>query len=122
MWTSGRDGVRDSECPGNLAFTGSITVDVFIQNRSAMKSVPEENRRKPMPGGLEQLGKALIVFGPIMMAVGVFLTLSGKLSWAGRLPGDIVVERKDFTFYFPLATSIILSIVLTLLFWLFGKK
>lgn len=75
-----------------------------------------------MPDGLEQLGKVLVVFGAVMIVVGVFLMFSGKLPWTGRLPGDVVVERKNFTFYFPLATSIILSIVLTLLFWLFGKK
>jgi hypothetical protein len=75
-----------------------------------------------MPGGLEQLGKALVVFGAVMMAVGVFLMFSGKLPWVGRLPGDIVIERKNFTVYFPVATSIILSVVLPLLFWLFGKK
>jgi hypothetical protein len=48
---------------------------------------------------------------------------SGKLpSWLGRLPGDIVIERKHFSLYFPLATSVILSVVLSLLFWLFTRR
>ncbi len=55
--------------------------------------------------------------------MGVLLILSEKAGLRiGRLPGDIVVEREKFRFYFPLATSVLLSIVLTLVFWLLGRR
>jgi hypothetical protein len=75
-----------------------------------------------MADGLQYIGKFLIIFGVIITAIGGLLLLSGKIPWLGRLPGDIIIQRKNFTFYFPLATSILLSIILTLLFWLLGKK
>ena len=68
------------------------------------------------------MGKVLVVFGAVIIGLGVILMLSGKLPWFGKLPGDIVIEKKNFTFYFPIATSILISVFLTLLFWLFGKK
>ncbi len=77
----------------------------------------------PELGGL---GKLLIGFGVVMIILGgIFLllgNLSGKVPWIGRLPGDIYIERGNWSFYFPLATSIILSIILTLLFSLFGRR
>jgi hypothetical protein len=75
-----------------------------------------------MGAGIQYVGKFLIIFGIIIILVGGVLLLSGKIPWLGRLPGDIIIQRKNFTFYFPLATSIILSIVLTLIFWIFGRK
>ncbi len=75
-----------------------------------------------MTEGIQQIGRLLIVLGVVIAAVGVLLTMSGKIPWLGRLPGDILVQRRNFTFYFPLATSIVISIVLTLLFWLFGRR
>ncbi len=71
---------------------------------------------------MEQFGKTLIIIGAVVMGLGALLLLSGKLPWIGRLPGDIIVQKKNFTFYFPIATSIILSILLTLIFWLIGRK
>lgn len=68
------------------------------------------------------LGKLLIVFGLLIAAVGVVLVLAGRLPWLGRLPGDVYVQRGSWTFYFPLATSIVVSLVLTLLFWLIGRR
>jgi hypothetical protein len=65
---------------------------------------------------MRDLGKILIVMGLVVTAVGVALTAG-----LGRLPGDIVVRRGNFTFFFPLMTSIILSIVLTLVFWFFRR-
>jgi hypothetical protein len=62
------------------------------------------------------------VFGLLIAGVGVALTFAGRLPWIGRLPGDIYVRRGSFTFYFPLATSILVSIALTLVFWLFGRR
>jgi Protein of unknown function (DUF2905) len=69
-----------------------------------------------------ELGKILVIIGAVMLALGGVFLLSGKLPWIGRLPGDIVIHKKNFTFYFPLATSVILSLVLTLILWLIGRK
>ena len=67
------------------------------------------------------LGRFLMIAGGVLFAVGLVLTFAGRLPWLGRLPGDILIERGPVTFYFPLATSIIISIALTLLFWLFRR-
>lgn len=67
--------------------------------------------------------KTLIGVGLLIAVLGGALLLMGnKLPWLGRLPGDIVIKRENFTVYFPLATSIIVSLALTLLFWLLGRK
>jgi hypothetical protein len=60
--------------------------------------------------------------GVVIALVGVLLMLAGRVPWIGRLPGDIHVQRGNWTFYFPLATSIVISVVLTLVFWLFGRR
>ncbi len=75
-----------------------------------------------MDEGMQHAGKLLIILGVMTAIVGVLLTFSGRLPWLGKLPGDIVIHRKNFTFYFPLVTSILVSIIITLLLWLFGKK
>ncbi len=65
------------------------------------------------------VGKLLILVGGILIIVGAVLMLAGKIPWLGRLPGDIYIQRPNFTFYFPLTTSILISIVLSLvLYWL----
>lgn len=74
-----------------------------------------------MPG-FESLGRMLLLIGVILVLLGGLVLLVGKVPFLGRLPGDIVIERKNFTFYFPLATSILLSLVLTLLLSLFGRR
>ena len=71
---------------------------------------------------MSEVGKLLIVCGLLIAGVGVAVVLAGRLPWIWRLPGDIYVQRGHFTFYFPLATSILASIVLTLIFWLFGRR
>jgi hypothetical protein len=75
-----------------------------------------------MGEGFQYIGKFLILFGLIVAAIGGLLLLSGKIPWIGRLPGDILIQRKNFTFYFPLATAILLSLILSLLFWLLGRR
>ena len=57
-----------------------------------------------------------------MVVAGMAAALAGKLSGIGRLPGDIYIRKGSFTFYFPLATCLLLSLILTLVFTLFGKK
>jgi len=75
-----------------------------------------------MADGVQYIGKFLMLLGLIVAALGGLLLVSGKIPWIGKLPGDILIQRKNFTFYFPLATSILLSLILTLIFWLIGKK
>lgn len=72
--------------------------------------------------GFFQLGRILIVIGIIMVGIGLFFALGSKIPWIGRLPGDIYIKRKNFSFYFPLATSLLISIILTLIFMLFRRK
>lgn len=72
--------------------------------------------------GFEHIGKILILVGLAIIAIGGLIMLSGKISWIGRLPGDILIQKKNFTFYFPIATSIIISIILTLVLWLFFRR
>jgi Protein of unknown function (DUF2905) len=65
------------------------------------------------------LGKLLLLLGCIMAAIGIAVLIAGRVGLPlGRLPGDMVYRGKNTAFYFPLATSIILSIVLTLIFWI----
>jgi hypothetical protein len=78
-----------------------------------------------LPGGkvllMGQIGRGLLVFGALLLLFGAALIIAEKLG-LGRLPGDIVVERKGFRFYAPLATSILVSLVLTLLANLFLRR
>jgi len=68
------------------------------------------------------LGKLIIVLGAVLIAVGLLLMLLGRTHLPiGRLPGDIIYRRRKFTFYFPLTTSIVLSIVLSLVFYFLSR-
>jgi Protein of unknown function (DUF2905) len=71
---------------------------------------------------MSDIGKLLVVFGLVIAAVGTLLILAGRIPWVGRLPGDIYIQRGNWTFYFPLATSLLLSVALTLIFWLVGRR
>ena len=68
------------------------------------------------------IGKILIAFGLLIVLAGVVLLLVGRVPWLGRLPGDIHYQRGNFTFYFPLATSLLLSVVLTLILYFLGRR
>ena len=65
---------------------------------------------------MAELGKLLIVAGGLLVCVGALFLLGGKVPWLGRLPGDLLIQRGNFSFYFPLATSILVSVVVSLLF------
>ncbi len=68
------------------------------------------------------IGRMLITLGLILVAAGVLLTFAGRLPFKlGRLPGDIFVQGKNSTFYFPLVTCLILSVVVSLVMWLFRR-
>jgi hypothetical protein len=71
---------------------------------------------------MENIGKLLIVTGIVIAVVGALLMFSGRISWLGRLPGDIVVQKKNFTIYFPVVTCILISIVFTIIYWPAGRK
>lgn len=78
--------------------------------------------RKTQMQGLDSLARLLIVFGLILAVVGGLILFVGKVPFIGRLPGDIYIQRKNFSFYFPLTTSILLSILMTILFSLFRRR
>lgn len=64
----------------------------------------------------------MVIAGIVLVIVGLVLTHAKSLPWLGRLPGDIVIRKGNYTFYFPLATSLVLSLVLTFLLYLLRKK
>ncbi len=70
---------------------------------------------------MSDLGKLLIIIGILLALVGGLLLLAPKLPWLGKLPGDFTYRGERFTFYFPLATSILLSVLLSLILYLFRK-
>lgn len=71
---------------------------------------------------MEQVGRMLILFGMVLVAVGLVLSVGTRLLPLGRLPGDIVIRRDGFTLYFPLMTSIVLSLILTLVGFLLSRR
>ncbi len=71
---------------------------------------------------MDSLGRMLILFGVVLALLGGLLLVAGKIPFLGRLPGDIVIRREHWSFYFPLTTSIVVSILLTLLFSLFSRR
>jgi len=71
---------------------------------------------------MAEIGKGIIFIGIGIVIIGIILSFSDKLPFTlGKLPGDIVYKKENFSFYFPITTSIIISIVLSLLLYLFGK-
>jgi hypothetical protein len=70
---------------------------------------------------VQEIGKALMIFGVVVVLIGAALWSGIGGSWLGRLPGDIRIERGNTGFYFPIVTCIIISIVLSLLFSLFRR-
>ena len=71
---------------------------------------------------LSHLAKILIIIGSATIFLGVLVFMVGKLPWIGKLPGDILVRKGNFTFYFPLATSIVLSLVISLIMYLVSRR
>jgi hypothetical protein len=67
------------------------------------------------------MGKMLIILGLILVGFGLLLVFWGRIPFLGKLPGDIVVKKDNFVFYFPLTTSIIISVVLSLIFYILSK-
>jgi hypothetical protein len=69
-------------------------------------------------------GKTLIFIGLVFVAAGIIFFIGERFAFfrMGRLPGDIVYRKGNFSFYFPWVTSIVISLLLTLLFWIFGRR
>ena len=70
----------------------------------------------------EPMGKMLIIIGAIFIVAGILVTYSNKIPHLGKLPGDIRIERENFSFYFPLATCLLVSILVSLFLRFFSKK
>lgn len=72
------------------------------------------------------VGKALVVVGALLLLAGIWILLTDRFpgwpSWVGRLPGDLSFERKHVRIYLPLTTSLLLSLVLTALFWILTRR
>ena len=68
------------------------------------------------------IGKTFIAIGALLVMLGVLFSLLGKIPGAGKLPGDILIRRENFTFYFPLATCLLLSLLLSLLIYFFNRR
>lgn len=68
------------------------------------------------------IGKSLIIFGIIAILIGFFFVGAGRIPWIGKLPGDIIIRRENFTLYFPITTCVIISIILSMIFLLFSKR
>ncbi len=71
---------------------------------------------------MADFGKLFIFIGLLLVLIGIVFIVGNKIPFIGKLPGDIAIERKNFNFYFPLTTCIIISIILSLIFWLLGRK
>lgn len=70
---------------------------------------------------MESFGKVLIFFGISLVVLGFIFSVGGKIPWLGQLPGDIYLQKGHFTFYFPLTTCLLLSLILTLVLYLFRR-
>ncbi len=68
------------------------------------------------------IGKIIIFIGLVLVVIGFIFMLGSKLPFIGKLPGDIAIVRKNYSFYFPVTTCIIISIILSFILWLFNKR
>ncbi len=68
------------------------------------------------------IGRILVFIGGILILFGLGVILMGKIPWLGKLPGDIIVKKENFSFYFPLTTCLILSALLSLILFLWNRK
>ena len=70
---------------------------------------------------LNSLGKSLIIIGGIIIVIGLLMIFGNKIPYIGRLPGDIIIKKKIFTFYFPITSLIVLNLMFLLISWLMRK-
>lgn len=70
---------------------------------------------------MEGFGKSLIIAGLLLIAIGALFSVNHRIPFIGRLPGDIFIKKDNFSFYFPLATSLLISLIITLIMYFFRK-
>lgn len=70
---------------------------------------------------MEGIGKSLIVIGLLLIVIGVAIAFGPRIPFIGKLPGDIYIKKDNFTFYFPLGTSVLISVIITFIMYLFRK-
>jgi hypothetical protein len=70
---------------------------------------------------MNPIARLLILSGLVLVGAGLLFLLADKVPWLGKMPGDITIKRDNFTFFLPLGTCILISVILSLLFWLFRK-
>jgi len=71
---------------------------------------------------MTSIAKTLILFGAILVILGLIFLIAPKIPYLGKLPGDIYIKKEKFTFYFPIATCLILSILISFILWIFRSK
>jgi len=71
---------------------------------------------------LSSIARVIIIVGAIIMAIGILFLFLDKIPWLGKLPGDIYIQRKNFSFYFPITTCIIISILVSIILYFIIKK
>ncbi len=70
---------------------------------------------------MDGLGKILVYIGIFLVVLGIVLSVAGKIPWFGHMPGDITIERDRFTFYFPIATCIVISVIVSIILYFFRR-
>ena len=93
----------------------------FIKNVNFCNIYQEKTKVINMPPELHQIGKLLIFVGIFILILGFVFLFGDKIPFIGRLPGDIIIKKKNFTFYFPIVTSIILSLIISFILFLLKK-
>ena len=71
---------------------------------------------------MNEIGKSIILIGIILVIIGVLMTVAGKIPGVGKLPGDILIKKENFSFYFPLTTCILLSIIVSVFMYFLRAK
>ena len=71
---------------------------------------------------MNEIARTFILIGSILVVLGVGLSLFGKISGLGKLPGDLLIKKENFTFYFPLTTSLLISALLSLILYLWNRR
>jgi hypothetical protein len=67
------------------------------------------------------LGRSLIIIGMVLVVIGLIISFAPRLPWLGKLPGDILIKKENFSFYFPLASCLLISLILSFVMWLFRR-
>ncbi len=96
-----------------------ISTEIERQPQAAVFSLSGGD---PGVSDFSNIGKLLIIIGLLLAGIGVALLFSGKIPWLGKLPGDFLFQGKNSSFYFPLTTSILISVVLSLVMWFINRR